>query len=72
MQTQTLRDGAESFTVSVHEAKKASRVVLFSVGAGGLCRNVTRRFWAPWLNRVTRSLHHISTDSLRPFLAKPT
>ncbi|WP_263770034.1 alpha/beta hydrolase family protein [Propionivibrio soli] len=35
MQTQTLRDGAESFTVSVHEAKKASRVVLFAVGAGG-------------------------------------
>ena len=35
MQTQTLRDGAESLKVSVHEVAKTSQVVLFAVGAGG-------------------------------------
>jgi predicted dienelactone hydrolase len=35
MRTQTLQDGAESFTVSVHEAADNSPIVLFAVGAGG-------------------------------------
>ena len=35
MRTQTLRDGPESFNVSVREATGASTAVLFAVGAGG-------------------------------------
>ena len=35
MRTQILRDGAESFIVSVYEAAENSSVVLFAVGAGG-------------------------------------
>ena len=35
MLTQTLRDGAETFKVLVHEAATNSSVVLFAVGAGG-------------------------------------
>lgn len=35
MQTQTLRDGAESFDVSVLQGTDLSKVVLFAVGAGG-------------------------------------
>jgi len=35
MQRQTLQDGTESFTVSVHKAARISPVVLFAVGAGG-------------------------------------
>lgn len=36
MRSETLRDGDESFLVSVHECEKNSPVVLFAVGAGGL------------------------------------
>ena len=35
MDTHTLKDGAESFEVSVHKAQEISPVVLFAVGAGG-------------------------------------
>ena len=35
MQIKTLKDGAESFKVSVHEATRISWVVLFAVGSGG-------------------------------------
>lgn len=35
MRTQTLRDGAESFQVSLFKAAESSPVVLFAVGAGG-------------------------------------
>lgn len=35
MQTQSLHDGAESFNVSVHEAKENAPIVLFAVGSGG-------------------------------------
>lgn len=36
MKTVTLKDGAEIFMVSVHEATRTSPVVLFAAGAGGL------------------------------------
>ena len=35
MRTETLQDGAESFSISVHEADNNSLVVLFAVGSGG-------------------------------------
>ena len=35
MRTETLQDGTESFSISVHEADKNSPVVLFAVGSGG-------------------------------------
>lgn len=35
MQTQTLKDGSESFEVSLHKSQEVSPVVLFSVGSGG-------------------------------------
>ncbi len=35
METTILRDGAESFNVSIHESGKNSLVVLFAVGSGG-------------------------------------
>lgn len=34
-ETQTLRDGTESFNVSIHEATKTSPVALFAAGPGG-------------------------------------
>lgn len=36
MQTKILHDGADSFEVTVYEAKRVSPVVLFAVGSGGL------------------------------------
>jgi len=36
MRSEIIRDGAESFEISVHAADKNSRVVLFAAGAGGL------------------------------------
>jgi pimeloyl-ACP methyl ester carboxylesterase len=35
MRTETLQDGAEPFSISVHEADNNSPVVLFAVGSGG-------------------------------------
>ena len=35
MHTQTLKDGSESFEVSLHKSQEVSPVVLFAVGAGG-------------------------------------
>jgi len=36
MQTATLQDGTEPFTVSVHHSPGNLRLVLFAAGAGGL------------------------------------
>jgi len=35
MKTEILQDGAEPFSISVHEADNNSPVVLFAVGSGG-------------------------------------
>lgn len=59
MHTKTLKNGSDSFDVSLREAQAPSSAVLFSLRVLGATPNATLRFWTHWLNPVARSLRHI-------------